>query len=99
MATSIETWTAPTDFRLRRMRLEGESWEVIAEALAVTPEAASTRADRIAARCPSSGQASRQDPAREPLPAGHPAAWHVLTEGTWLAGSRYPMPAGMGSRS
>jgi hypothetical protein len=31
-----------------------------------------------------------EDPAREPLAAGHPQAWRVLTEGTWLAGTRYP---------
>ena len=99
MATSIETWTAPADFRLRRMRLEGESWEAIAEALAVSPEAAKTRAERIAARHPSSAHAMREDPAREPLPAGHPRAWRVLTEGTWLAGTHYPMPMGVGSRS
>jgi hypothetical protein len=97
MAARIETWTAPSDFRLRQMRLEGESWEAIASALAVSPEAASLRAERIGARRPPQGLAALEDPAREPLPAGHPRAWLVLTEGTWLAGTRYPAPPCLGN--
>ncbi len=93
MPACIETWTPPRDFQLRRMRLEGASWETIAEALAVSPEAASARADQIGARRPPPGAAMRDDPAREPLPAGHPQAWSLLTHGTWLAGTRYPVPA------
>jgi hypothetical protein len=34
-----------------------------------------------------------QDPAREPLPAGHPLSWGLITAGTLLEGGRYPMPA------
>ena len=99
MTASIETWTAPRDFRLRRLRREGASWETIAEELAVSPAAASARADRIGAPEPAPGQNGRDDPAREPLPAGHQLAWGVLTQGTWLAGSRYPAPASQGSLS
>jgi len=96
MATTIETWTAPRDFRLRLMRLEGAAWEEIAEALAVAPEAAATRAARIGARRPPLGRAVCEDPTRQPLPAGHPRALGVLTEGTWLAGTRYPMTVSAG---
>ena len=39
MAAWIETWTAPRDFRLRLMRLEGGGWEEIAEAVAVSQDA------------------------------------------------------------
>jgi DNA-directed RNA polymerase specialized sigma24 family protein len=49
MAANIETWTAPRDFRLRLMRLEGTAWEEIAEALSVTPDTAMARAARIGA--------------------------------------------------
>lgn len=98
MAASIKTWTSPCDSRLRRMRLEGESWEAIAAALGVSPAAASARAARIGAHGPAS-QAVPEDPARDPLAAGHPLAWLVLTEGTWLAGTRYPVLPGLGSRS
>jgi hypothetical protein len=90
MATTSETWTVPSDYRLRRLRLEGESWEAIAEALAISPEAARVRAERIRARPPSPSLTLRDDPAREPLPAGHPRAWGVLTQGTWLDGTHYP---------
>ena len=97
MTTSTETWTAPRDFRLRLMRLEGATWEEIADVLAVSPGAAVARADRIRARRPSSGLVTGEDPAREPLAAGHPRTWGVLTQGTWLAGTRYPMPMNRGN--
>lgn len=29
---------------------------------------------------------------RPPLPSGHPTAWAVLTEGTILQGTAYPLP-------
>lgn len=97
MPSSIKTWSAPIDSRLRRMRLDGASWDAIAEALAVSPEAASARAERIGARRPLHDVPMCQDPAREPLPAGHPYTWGVLTKGTWLEGTRYPAPVKMGS--
>ncbi len=75
------------------MRLEGASWEMIAEALAVSPAAAVARAALIGARSAAAGLVPPEDPARESLPAGHPRAWEVLTQGTWLAGVRYPGPA------
>ena len=98
MPACIDTWTSPRDFQLRRMLLEGASWEAIAEALAVTPQAACIRAqpDRGDALPPPCATL-RPDPAREPLAAGHPLAWGVLTAGTSLAGTRYPAPAGLGS--
>ena len=95
MGSGVETWTAPIDFRLRRMRLEGASWETIAEALAVTAQAARARADQIGGCRVPPGQSVSEDPAREPLPAGHPRSWGVLTQGTWLAGTRYPTPGRM----
>ena len=96
MTASDGTWSAPQDFRLRLMRLEGAAWDEIAEALAVAPVAAIARAVRIGARRPRLNLATIEDPAREPLPAGHPQAWDVLTEGTWLAGTRYPMRVSSG---
>ena len=97
MPACIDTCTSPRDFQLRRMLLEGASWEAIGEALAVTPQAACIRAHRIGARLPPPCATPRPDPAREPLAAGHPLAWGVLTAGTSLAGTRYPAPAGLGS--
>lgn len=97
MAASIETWTAPRDFRLRRMRLEGAPWEEIGEALGVSSATAKARAERIGALRPAGGVAAGEDPAREPLPAGHPQAWGVLTQGTWLAGTTYSTALCQGS--
>jgi hypothetical protein len=33
-----------------------------------------------------------EDPARGPLPAGHPRSWGVLTAGTVLEDTPYPLP-------
>ena len=90
MAANVEIWTTARDFRLRLMRLEGDGWEEIAKALAVPREAAMARADRIGAAQSRNGQTMHDDPARDPLPAGHPRSWSVLTQGTWLTGTRYP---------
>ena len=87
---SSRIWSAARDHRLRLMRLEGESWEEIEATLAVSQEAARARADRIGALAPIRGSTIAMDPDREPLPAGHPRSWGILTEGTWLAGTRYP---------
>jgi hypothetical protein len=97
MTVSDEFWSTPRDFRLRLMRLEGATWEEIAEVLAVAPGTVVARAHQIGARRPPKGLAVLEDSAREPLPAGHPQAWSVLTEGTWLAGSRYPVLLSAGS--
>ncbi len=34
-----------------------------------------------------------QDQERDPLPAGHPATWGLLTNGTCLEGAPYVIPA------
>ncbi len=96
MTAGSEIWSAPRDFRLRLMRVEGMAWAAIAEALLVAPELAIARAKKIGADRPPPGPAAVADPAREPLPAGHPQAWGVLTEGTWLDGTRYPISASVG---
>lgn len=89
MSASRQVWTAPSDSRLRRMRQEGAAWEAIAEALHVSPLAAMQRALRIGAqtRLCAGGNGNSQ---RDPLPAGDPTSWKILTTGTWLAGTRYP---------
>lgn len=90
MVANVEIWTTARDFRLRLMRLEGGGWEEIAQALAVSRQAAMERADCIGATQPRTGQTMHDDPAREALPAGHPRSWSVLTQGTWLTGAPYP---------
>ncbi|MCW3477671.1 AsnC family protein [Limobrevibacterium gyesilva] len=88
-------WTPPQDARIRRLRGEGASWDAIAAALDVSRNAAIERGRRLGARLPPPVQrraaaAEPQDPAREPLPPGHPAAWDAITAGTAFAGTPYP---------
>jgi hypothetical protein len=98
MAAAINIWTPCRDSRLRRMRQEGASWETIAEALRVDPADAARRGRQIGAWLSPAGLAASEDPARDPLPAGHPRAWTELTAGTWLAGTCYPAPGDEGRR-
>jgi hypothetical protein len=41
----------------------------------------------------------RPDPNRDPLPAGHPVSWSLLTAGTCLQGTPYACPARSGTIS
>lgn len=88
--TGLE-WTEARDGRLRRMRAEGRGWPEIAAELGVTPDVARERGRRIGARYPATiHRAPREERSRGPLPAGHPRAWRLLTEGTVLAGTSWP---------
>ena len=87
------TWTAPRDTLLRRLRADGQSWEGIAAQMRISRWAVVERGRRIGARkleLPPAPPAA--DLGREPLPAGHPIAWQILTAGTLLADSHYPYP-------
>jgi hypothetical protein len=86
-------WTAAQDLQLKRLRAEGASWEAISAALDVSRWAAIERARRIGARRPPPEFVPPpEDPARDPLPAGHPRSWGMLTAGTLLEGCPYPLP-------
>jgi hypothetical protein len=86
-------WTDAQDTTLRRLRAEGETWEAIAAALGVARFTAIERGRRIGAPRPAPGpRIIREDPNREPLPAGHPRAWGALVAGTVLDGETYPLP-------
>lgn len=85
-------WTDARDTRIRRRRAEGASWETIAAELSLAPREVMERGGRIGVRevsaAPPSGS---EDPAREPLPAGHPASWDAINAGTVLEGEPYPL--------
>src|SRR5215831_2968855 len=86
-------WTAAQDTQLRRLRAEGATWDAIAVAFGLTRWAIIERGRRIGARPPPREFVPPQeDPARDPLPAGHPRSWDVLTAGTVLENTPYPMP-------
>ncbi len=86
-------WTAAEDSQIRRLRAEGESWERIAAVLGRSRWAIIERGRRIGARPPPREFVPPpDDPGRDPLPAGHPRSWSVLTAGTLLENTPYPLP-------
>ena len=87
-------WNDQRDTVLRTMREKAHSWDVIARAIGISRWAAIERARAIGAHIPLPPRTPRQPDAsnREALPAGHPLAWQILTEGTLLAGAAYPYP-------
>lgn len=86
------SWTEARDARLRRLRAEGASWAEIGPELGVSIDVARERARRIGARRPVAApdRSLDDDPMRDPLPAGHPRAWGLLTDGTLLRDEAWP---------
>lgn len=86
-------WTAAEDTQLRRLRAEGATWDAIAAVLRLTRWTVIERGRRIGApRPPPDFVPPPEDPAREPLPAGHPRSWNAITAGSVLEGTPYPLP-------
>ena len=86
-------WTEAQDSQIRRLRTEGASWDTIAAVLGMARWTVIDRGRRIGAlRPPRQCVLPPEDPARDPLPAGHPRSWSVLTAGTVLEGTPYPLP-------
>jgi len=86
-------WTPAQDATIKRLRAEGATWDTVAAALSVSRFTIIERGRRIGARRPPPEfKPPPDDPARPPLPAGHPQTWHALTHGTVLEGSTYPLP-------
>ena len=86
-------WTEAQDTQIKRLRAEGATWESIAAVLGLTRWAVIERGRRIGARRPPRELANiREDTARDPLPPGHPRSWDVLTAGTVLENTPYPLP-------
>lgn len=95
------TWTAQADAAIAALRAGGATWDRVAASLGVSRNAALERARALrggAIEAPPPlriGRPERMldpDPARPPLPPGHPVAWGVLVENTCLAGAPYPAP-------
>ena len=92
-------WPLENDATIRRMRAAGAAWDVIADSLGVSRWAVSERGRVIGARVtrterPTLPTIDKElaNPCREPLRAGHPTAWNLITAGTQFEGSGYPWP-------
>jgi hypothetical protein len=86
-------WTEAQDTQIRRLRAEGASWDAISTILGMARWTVIDRGRRIGAPRPSREVvAPQEDPSRDPLPAGHPRSWGVLTAGTVLENTPYPLP-------
>lgn len=78
-------WTETADMAIRTMRAEGRTWEAIGARLGLSRNTVIERGRRLCAQAPKRGtpadceQVAAEDPNRAPLPAGHPATWHLLT--------------------
>jgi hypothetical protein len=87
------TWTDAQDSQIRRLRTEGASWDMIAVILGLARWTVIERGRRIGARRPPPDFVPpRDDPARDPLPAGHSRSWGVINTGTVLEDAPYPLP-------
>jgi hypothetical protein len=87
-------WTDAQDTQIRRLRVEWASWDTIAATLGITRWTVIERGHRIGAECPPREPLPPpEDPARDPLPAGHPRSWGVITAGTVLENVPYGLPA------
>ena len=75
-------WTEGMDTRLRRLRTEGASYDIIALVLGVTRAAVADRAARFGPDRMPVRDLDQTD--RLPLPAGHPQSWGAITAGTVL---------------
>lgn len=86
-------WTHGQDSQIRRRRCEGASWMTIAQELVLDPARVMARGRRLGLEVvPADLSLAQEDPARETLPAGHPASWDAINAGTVLQGQPYPLP-------
>lgn len=85
MARKI-VWTEGQDARIRRMRAEGASWDIIAQQLGLARWTVIERAKLLGIGRAAAPVVAMDDLMRPPLPAGHPDSWDAITRDTSLAG-------------
>lgn len=83
-------WTPIEDSQIAASRLLRRTWDALAIDLQASRTALIEHARTLGIpRNPPPDSEPADEADREPLPAGHPTAWTVLTEGTSLAGSPF----------
>lgn len=83
-------WTDQQDFTIKRMRAEGSSWELIAQAVGICRWTVIKRGNLIGAKLPPPDFVPDVDPNRPSLPPGHPDTWGAMIANSCLAGMAYP---------
>ncbi len=91
------TWTQQADQRLAKMREQGASLRCMARAFGLSRSVITARARTIGLEIPNRPMPAPKPAAelpenRDPLPAGHPISWGLITKGTSLEGSPYTPP-------
>jgi hypothetical protein len=91
------TWTNQADAQLIHLRGEGASIRTLATTFSLSRSTIAMRAVRLGLVLPTKLAAPAKtdptpDPARDPLPAGHPISWGLITAGTALEGAAYEIP-------
>ena len=87
------SWTAADDAAIRAARAARRPWDSLARELAASRSAVIDRARLLGlARLPPLPAPPPDPRHRDPLPAGHPESWSLLTAATVLDGAAYPYP-------
>ncbi len=85
-------WTTSDDRQIATARAARRSWDTIAANLGFSRSSVIERARALAIpRLTPLPPDPEIEADRDPLPAGDPLAWAVLTDGTLLEGTAYPL--------
>ena len=91
-------WTDAADAVLIRMRAEGATWDAIGNVMMICRTTVIRRSKVLGVEKPlrlikAEVPVVREfiDVGREPLRAGHPVTWGIITAGTLLDGEIYPV--------
>ena len=86
-------WTEGQDTQIRRLRIEGASWDVIAIALGLARWTVIERARLLdVERPPAHAAAVLDESDRPPLPAGHAESWGAINLSTRFDGLAFRPP-------
>ena len=96
-------WTQQSDRQLLQMRKQGASLRTMAKAFGLSRSVVTARALQLGVEIPTRPPAQPKAASvpretRDPLPAGDPLTWGLITQGTCLQGNPYTPPQPVRSR-